>query len=289
MKQHSKSLQALIDEIRSVSPVPRLVRGRRGERALSRRHPDHPQHRQEARALIRARLRYAIAALSSRGYAPKEISRILGVTTKTVEARMEESLQSLQEFDAEQERLRSGERYDEDFEHASSTRPGQHSTSDGVPLVSGEILPNPDLHQLQKDAFDLRTRAVPYHEIADVLGISESEARKAVKNRLHYLESDELTETALARRLQLEQIELLLRSVMADALGETGLDRLTVYKAMDRVMSLMETRAKLLGLNAPQKIDLEQRLVSISVEMKYDLDELKEIASEVVASRAAIR
>jgi oligoendopeptidase F len=74
---------------------------------------------------------------------------------------------------------------------------------------------------------------------------------------------------------------------MADALGENDLDRPTVYKAMDRAVALMDMRAKLLGLNAPQKIDLEERLVVISKEYKYDIDELKEIAAEVVAARTA--
>jgi hypothetical protein len=149
------------------------------------------------------------------------------------------------------------------------------------------VLPNPDIYQLQKDAFELRTKAYPYHEIAAVLGCSEQEARNAVKTRLHFLEQDELTETSLAKRLHLEQIDLLLRGVMADALGENDLDRPTVYKAMDRAVALMDMRAKLLGLNAPQKIDLEERLVVISKEYKYDIDELKEIAAEVVAARTA--
>lgn len=286
MKQGSKTLQGLIDEIRATSPVPRLVKGRH-RREISRRHPDHPDHRKEARALIRARLRAGIAALSARGYKPNEISRILGVTRKVVDDRMNESLDALHKFDAEQERLRTGERFDDDIPHAAGTRPKQHKTADNLPLVTGEVLPHPDQYQLQKDAFDLRVKALPYHEIAAVLGCSESEARAAVKQRLHFLESDELTETAFARRLHLEQIDMLLRGVMEDALGETGLDRPTAYKAMDRVMGLMEMRAKLLGLNAPQKIDLEERLVIISKEKKYDLEELKEIAAEVVAARSA--
>jgi hypothetical protein len=284
MRQHSKHLDALIQEIRTVNPIPRKVRGKGRRMAISRRHPDHPSHRQDAQRLLQARLRLGIAMLASRGYDPPEIARILGISLKMVEARMEDSLKALHAFDEEQERLRAGERYDEDLPHAAGTRPKKAGV---IPLVSGDVLPNPDIYQLQKDAFELRTKAYPYHEIAAVLGCSEQEARNAVKTRLHFLEQDELTETSLARRLHLEQIDMLLRGVMADALGENDLDRPTVYKAMDRAVALMDMRAKLLGLNAPQKIDLEERLVVISKEYKYDIDELKEIAAEVVAARTA--
>lgn len=281
MKQHSKSLQAIIDQIREDNPVPRKVRGgRRGK--ISRRHHDHPSHRKEARYLIQVRLRLGIAMLRNRGYDVGQISRILGVSRKTIEARMDDSLQALQKFDEEQERLRSGERFEEDLPGPAYTDP---TIPADIPLVSGEILPNPDEYQLGKDAFELRTRAIPYHEIATLLGVSESEARNAVKKRLHFLEQDEMTETSLARRLQLEQIDVMMRGIWEDA-TQHDRDRGVTFSAIDRMVKLMDMKSKLLGLNAPQRVDIEERLTIIAKENNYDVEELKEIAAEVVAARS---
>lgn len=285
MKQTSKALHPIIEEIRSAKPIPRYFRYHGMRRPIvNRKHPDHPGHRKEARELIRIRLRAGIAALRSRGYDATGISRILGVARKTIEARMDESLESLHEFDAEQERLRSGERFEEDLPPAAGSRPRTSVNEHGIQLVTGDILPNPDEYQLQKDAFELRTRALPYHEIAALLGCSEADARNAVKRRAHYLEQDELTETALARRLQLDQIDQMVRNVFPRATAGPS-DRSETYNAINSMVKLLEMKAKLLGLNAPQKVDLESRLIIIAREKKYDIEELKEIAAEVIEAR----
>jgi hypothetical protein len=120
--------------------------------------------------------------------------------------------------------------------------------------------------------------------IAEHLGISEEEAVAYAKAEIRRLGQDELLDIDLARRMHIEQIDAMIAAIYDDATGTTkfGDSRPVKYEAIDRMVRLLDAKAKLLGLNAPQKIDIDTRLVVMADQMGADLDELREIAVEVL-------
>ena len=51
------------------------------------------------------------------------------------------------------------------------------------------------------------------------------------------------------------------------------------------MMKLMDMKAKLLGLNAPQTVDINHRLEVLAFEFGYDIEQLQDIARDVIAQR----
>lgn len=145
--------------------------------------------------------------------------------------------------------------------------------------------------QIQRKAFELRKHAVPFDEIATILSgefktkLAVETVRGAAFNYLRYLNDQESADTELERRMQLEQLDQMIRALTPGATGRnicgssTGED--VKYEAVDRMIKLLAAKSKLMGLDAPRKIDLEIRLQQLSVSAGYDYEELKEIATEV--------
>ena len=155
-------------------------------------------------------------------------------------------------------------------------------------MVTGPVEgpgPPADPIWLQKEVLNLRKRALPYDLIADHLGISEDEAKRLGKKAISALKQDDVAELDLARRLQIEQLEAMIAAIYAQATGSTIYgDRLPVQlEAIDRMVKLLDAKAKLLGLNAPQRIDIDARLVVMAEHLGADVEELREIANDVLA------
>lgn len=169
----------------------------------------------------------------------------------------------------EVERRRKGERFPED--------PPLHA-------ATGEVLEPPEEREFIHRAFALRKRQLPFDEIADLTGRTEVECREAVKKRLRELEGDELAETALARRMMLEQIDAMIAAITVPATGRDidGQPAPVIMEAIDRMVRLLDQKAKLLGLNAPQKIDLSHRIEILAEQSGYDVNELRTITAEVL-------
>jgi hypothetical protein len=55
-------------------------------------------------------------------------------------------------------------------------------------------------------------------------------------------------------------------------------------KAQENMLKILKQKADLLGLNAPQRVDIEQRIEIIAKEGGYDIQELREIARDVMES-----
>jgi DNA-binding CsgD family transcriptional regulator len=93
-------------------------------------------------------------------------------------------------------------------------------------------------------AFQLRLAGATYQQIADDLGISLGGAHKIIMRVLHRLEvtADETAEAV--RRLEVERLDRMLLGLWPQATkGGQG--------AVDRVLRIMERRARLLGLDRP--------------------------------------
>lgn len=147
--------------------------------------------------------------------------------------------------------------------------------------------------RIQHKAFQLRKHAVPFDEIAVVLSdelktrITVEVVREAAFNYLRQLNDQESADTELERRMQLEQLDQMIRAITPDATGRdmrgnpTGED--VKYEAVDRLIKLLASKSKLMGLDAPKKIDLDIRLQQLAVSGGYDYDELKELATQVLS------
>lgn len=153
--------------------------------------------------------------------------------------------------------------------------------------VSGTVYgPPPSITDpRQREVLNLRKRAIPYEMIAEMLNISEEEAVDLGRSALRSLKRASVEELDLARQLQVEQIEAMIAAIYTQATGQRldGSSALVDLDAIDRMVKLLDAKAKLLGLNAPQKIDIDARLIVMAREMGAPLEELREIANDVLA------
>lgn len=118
-------------------------------------------------------------------------------------------------------------------------------------------------HDRQIEALKLRTEGKSFPEIAQALGFSgPSGAFQAVETALRATLREPAAEL---RTLEVERLDELLKGLWATATaGDTT--------AVDRVLKIMERRAKLLGLDAPSKIDITERVRVLAEEMGMDPD-----------------
>lgn len=126
-------------------------------------------------------------------------------------------------------------------------------------------------------ALRLRQEGKSFPEIARELGYrSVAGAYDAVMGALH----ETLREPAeQVRSLELERLDQMLDAVWPTAL--TG-----DIPAQQQVLRLMERRAKYLGLDAPARIDIEQRIRFAAAELGLDPDEAIAEAQRILKETA---
>lgn len=101
-------------------------------------------------------------------------------------------------------------------------------------------------------ALALRKAGATYQDISDRMGISVGAAHKAVMRVLHRLARDADEAGEVLRRLELDRLDALHLAVWQQAMrGKLG--------AVDRVLRIMERRARLLGLDAPERQHIEEQ------------------------------
>jgi len=112
-------------------------------------------------------------------------------------------------------------------------------------------------------ALELRKAGAGYQVIGDQLGMTASGAYRAVMRSLKKL-NEKISEEALeVRRLELERLDAMLIALWPQARkGNQG--------AVDRVLRIMDRRAKFLGLDAPTK---QEHHVTVT---ESDLDKLSD-------------
>jgi hypothetical protein len=119
------------------------------------------------------------------------------------------------------------------------------------------------IHDRQRRALEFRRDGCGYQEIADKLGYaSKSGAFKAVIAALRQT----LQEPADAvRQLELERLDAMLHAIWPSAQGGD-------LKAVDAVVRLMDRRARYLGLDTPQRIDIEAKVRVMAEQLGLDPD-----------------
>jgi len=100
-------------------------------------------------------------------------------------------------------------------------------------------------------ALALRREGATFTEIGEALGINRSAAHKAVSRALDELAQLAEGEVVSLRALELDRLDALQRSIWTQAMDGA-------LPAVDRLLRIMERRAKLLGLDAPVKQQTEE-------------------------------
>lgn len=139
--------------------------------------------------------------------------------------------------------------------------------------------------KMQQRAFFLRANAVPLDEIAEILGLTEAEAASAIQEHATKLNNSEINSTETARRVQIEQLDMALRQLMPFVTGytQTGEEHGLNLDRMDQFLKILDQKAKLTGINSPQRIDIGVRLRRIAEETgEFEYEELVEILRDVL-------
>lgn len=240
------------------------------------------RHRDEAKRLQHLQTRAEVVRLRARkGKSTTDIARLLGLTPARVDWYIAWALErTLATPEDKRVKVKLRPTRKPPMLHVYS--PPSPPVVTTVARTGGPLDPVLD-PRFQKRAFFLRTQAVPVDEIAQVLECSEETARKAIYTYSMFLNDSEINDVEISRRLQLEQIDQAIRALMphTTGVGPDGENVPVILDATDRFIKLLDAKAKLLGLNAAQKVNIDIRLQEISKEGKYTYEELQEIYQEV--------
>jgi hypothetical protein len=131
--------------------------------------------------------------------------------------------------------------------------------------------------QHEAEALALRKSGATYEAIARDLGVSIQSAHRVVKRAPERLNGEIAESVADVRRMELERLDAMLGALWSKA----ARGNLT---AVDRVLHIMERRAKLLGLDTPST-DAEKPTVGVAVQINLT----DALASQVQAIPEALR
>ncbi|WP_075723248.1 sigma factor-like helix-turn-helix DNA-binding protein [Corynebacterium stationis] len=127
-----------------------------------------------------------------------------------------------------------------------------------------------ELQHRKKEALQLRLEGMTYAEIAERMGKSLS--------TVHGYVTDSLAEVTKEYAQQLRDLEAARLDALQHAVWERAIDG--DLSAMDRVIKIMDRRARLLGLDAPQQVAVNN---GVDVDIDGAVDKLIAVAMREVA------
>jgi hypothetical protein len=140
-------------------------------------------------------------------------------------------------------------------------------------------LPPPPAEGTQvRRAVDLRAGGMPYYAIAEELGIDLTRAAHYVREGLERFLGEEIRCSETARKLHVERLRALLQASWPKAM--TG-----DVNATATCLKIMERESRLLGLDAPARVDATARIRQMAVEEGLDPDEAVEEARRIIKAR----
>lgn len=125
-------------------------------------------------------------------------------------------------------------------------------------------------------ALQLRLMGWSFQEIADYLGYSnKSGAYHAINGMLM---DTIMPPTDELRRMEVERLDMMLQQAYETAMGPNGKVSL---QGLDRVLNIEKLRIRLLGLEAPRRVDVHAVIDRVAEQHGYDADE-KQQATQFV-------
>jgi predicted transcriptional regulator len=162
---------------------------------------------------------------------------------------------------------------------ASAPAPTPISRSRAITVIDPATVSDPlDVVQLREQCLNFRKAMLTFPEIATRLGISEADARAHTAYALRHLQDSLTTNADLERRLMVEQIDDMIRAIRPQTVGEDA-----ILDSIDRMLKLMDRKAKLLGLDQAESVDIMIRLQKMAVEGNYDMLELMDLAKDTLS------
>ena len=129
-------------------------------------------------------------------------------------------------------------------------------------------------------AFELAKAGAPYRAIGKALNVSHAQAQRDVVHVLAELNALALDHARDLRRLQLERLDALLLGVwQAATSGDVA--------AGAQALRILERQARLLGLDAPARIDVEMRIRAMAEQLGLDPDDAVREATLILRSGSA--
>jgi DNA-binding CsgD family transcriptional regulator len=117
----------------------------------------------------------------------------------------------------------------------------------------------------QRQALALRVQGRSLREIADLLGIRVQTVHQLVERGLERMIGEELRPAEEARCLQLVRIDAMMEALWPRAMAGS-------CETVDKVLKIMDRQARLLGLDAPRKVDVEERIRTLALAEGEDPD-----------------
>jgi hypothetical protein len=178
----------------------------------------------EADQLVESETRAFVAMKTAEGLSLSEISAILQIPSRIVKRYLDQSIQRVNELHMagiDPKKAHRVPRTPGDTQvlarrHQRGGGAGPHRRGSSKAMA---LAPTPTEQLLYKKAYDLRKRALPFDEIGTLLGISESEARKAVKWRVDELDALELETADESRKIMVAQIDAMMAASDAGCRG----------------------------------------------------------------------
>jgi hypothetical protein len=132
--------------------------------------------------------------------------------------------------------------------------------------------PSPEVAARRAKVLERRTEQIPYAAIAAELGVNESTIRTDYQRALEALKAEQdgqarfnvarqlaaldVAERAAWKVLRKDHIHVQHGKIVRHESGEPVLDDAPVLNAIDRILKISERRARLLGLDAPTRIEV---------------------------------
>lgn len=238
-------------------------------------------YKAQAEAIYTLEMREAIIRMTHLGLSDQEIASELGQSVGTIRRYREKTLSRLSLPDPNGPPPLTTDDEPEIPKKAPPKGPGPGPHRPRSPKHAIEVLPAPDVVLLRRDCLARRKKLQPFDQMAEELGISEQEARRHVADALRSLSVSETTTAELERRLMVEQLDEMIRAIYDPATDPEH----PVLEATDRVLKLLDRKAKLLGLDQVPTLDIMAQLQELAQEGNYDIRELEDIARDVLSRR----
>lgn len=112
----------------------------------------------------------------------------------------------------------------------------------------------------RKQALELRKKGYTYEEIGKEIHCTKLRAWKYVKRELDAIHAKTAETSEEVKTLELQKLDALYKAVFNRAISfdeEEETEKVDLY-AVDRCLRIMERKAKLLGLDSPEKLEVDE-------------------------------
>jgi hypothetical protein len=132
--------------------------------------------------------------------------------------------------------------------------------------------------ELEAECLRLRREGLTHREIAARLGVAPATAYRRVRHALDQINERNVEDAGTLRALEMLRLDELQNAIWQQAIDGDG-------KALDRILAIMARRAKLLGLDAPQRQETKVRINPQDAKFRRELL-IKQVLADAMNQQA---